>query len=124
MCLNNLGLGYSSLGDFRKAKELLSRCIQIKARVLPSSSLLNTVLQEQNSESENSPEVASVLNNLGTACFLLQEYEQAVGHLSKACAIARRQLGAKHTDTQLYTANWRAARAAFTATPQDQHDQL
>jgi CHAT domain-containing protein/tetratricopeptide (TPR) repeat protein len=88
--LNNLGLAYSSLGQYREAKPYLARAVAIRGK-LP----------------EDRESIAS-LHNLGLVCFNLRQLAEALEHLRGARAIATRVLG-EAADETLLTASGEAA---------------
>ena len=96
--MNNLGLAWSSLGDYRKAIDYYTEALAIDQKVYTPH-----------------PSVAIRLNNLGEAWRGLGEYRKAIDYYTKALAMLQVTLPADHPHVVVMRANLAKAEQAKAA---------
>ena len=81
-CLNNLGVLYYEMGDYKSAELFWKKVPEIRKKVL----------------GEEHPEYAHSLNNLGTLYREMGDYKSADHYLKQALEIIKNALGESHPD--------------------------
>ena len=80
--INNLGILYSELGDYKVAEPYFKQALEIRKKTL----------------GDEHPDVASSLNNLGVLCSNIGDYQSAESFYKQSLAIKKKAFGEKHPD--------------------------
>jgi tetratricopeptide (TPR) repeat protein len=83
--INNLGILYSELGDYKVAEPYFKQALEIRKKTL----------------GDEHPDVASSLNNLGVLCSNIGDYQSAESFYKQSLAIKKKVFGEKHPDLVL-----------------------
>ena len=81
-CYNNIGLSYSSMGEYAKAASSYQKAFDFIEKYLPP----------------NHPDMATSYNNIGLAYFKMGEYSEALINYQKALEIRTKSLPSIHPD--------------------------